>query len=228
MWAVSESGEILWEALGTPLMYDWIFAGDTLVYSDDHDPPAIWQVEQGVLTKIADGIGGRLVVSGEQVYVYGPRGIYRLDLNGGEVNMVSSLPRALPDLGDIKGIGDGSILLVHPELVDTRVILLDPDGTVRWEYSIKEQLPGTPSLLEVGDAYYLVLMESGDRFSSRLSLVSIDLASGHLTRLFSGGVRGLLLRNSWAEGVRSDLILVNLEQRLLAINPETALEGMIP
>jgi hypothetical protein len=119
-------------------------------------------------------------------------------------------------------LGDGSILLVHPELADTRVILLDPDGSVRWEYSIKDQLPGQPSLQDVGNAYYLVLMEAGDRFSSRLTLVSIDLADGHLTRLFSGGVRGLLLRNSWAEGVRSDLILVNLEQRLLAIDPVAA------
>lgn len=228
MWAVSESGHLLWELEGTPLVYDWIFVGDELVFSTDQDPPSIWRVDQGVQIVISDGIGGKLIKSGGQVYAYDLRGVYKLDMNAGGATPIYSLPRALPDLGDIRELDDGGLLLAHQDLWDTRLVLLDPDGTVRWEYSFRNQLPGSPSLLEADGTYYLVLLDARDRFNSRLTLLSIDLASGHLTRLFSGGVRGLLLRNSWAEGVRGDLILVNLEQRLLAIDPAGALEVVTP
>jgi len=214
---VSDSGEQIWQLEGVPLVNDWILDGENLIYSIVGEQSAVGIVTSGEQSLVVEGVGGQLIMRGDHILVYDPHGLYLLDPQTQDVELFYPLPTALPELGDVVSIDGGGYILMHRDLSDQRLIAFNPDGSILWEESFKDKLVGEPNLIDLDGQNYIVLKEKG-RFHSRVRLVKIDTSNGNLTYIFEGGVRDLVLQNSWVFGVDQELILINIEGYRLAVD----------
>lgn len=119
------------------------------------------------------------------------------------------MPQATQSWGDITALPDGSLLLAHADRFDHRLIVLNPDGGVRWQRSYADVMGGRPRLLVLDGQPYLIL-ESTTAGLTRLAIFAIDTGNATLARVFSGGTRGGRPEDSWATVIDGRRILLHI------------------
>jgi outer membrane protein assembly factor BamB len=230
MLGLSAAGRLLWrqEGIGQPL--DWIIAGEQLIFtpegrvgpvvSVDATGPAIWEAP----------ISGRLASAGERIYVYGVDGIYRLNAENRAAERLYTLPYAAPNAGDVVALPGGGLLVAHQDAHDSRLIALHEDGTLRWERSYADLLPGRQRqrLLMLGDRPFLVSQAYGSFAADEVSVFTIDVENAALVRIFNGGTRTPTRLQEPALALGRDRILVSIGgSYVVALDTRRALGAVV-
>jgi hypothetical protein len=135
-------------------------------------------------------------------------GVYLLNTEQLSAELVHPLPKGLLYLGDMIALPDGSLFLTHTDIYDKRLILMGPDGELRWQRSFSGVFEGEPSLIELGGQLYLGIKD--ETISSELIIYSVDLNSGELTRVFKGGTRNPRPAVSSFLNIGDDRLLINV------------------
>jgi len=188
-----------------------------------------WMIDQGQPVVLAQGKNGRPVFVGDQVWLYDDDGIYRLQLEPPSVDLMYTLPRGSPMLGDMVPLPDGGgVLVAHTDRSDKRLIALNTDGTVRWQRSFSDITRGLQRLLVLDGRVYLV---SHDSFalSNRISIFAIDLNGAELTHIFDGGSRSPWQGDSWALAIGDHRLLISIGgSGMAALDAQAAMEVVSP
>jgi len=233
LFGISASGELLWKQDSVAYPLNWILAQDCLIFTSSGADTSIWVIAQAKPPVQAARIDGRLVASGDQLFVYNPTGLYRLSPDLRSVTLLYPLPRAYTDLDDAVALPDDGLLLAHVDPADARLIALNADGTLRWQRSyvpaIRAQsvAQARPRLVTTGSRVYL-LLQNNLSTSSITDIFSVGLDDGALTRIFTGGTRNLAQEDVWALAVDGDLVLVNYGGSVVALNVRSALKAAQP
>jgi len=234
LFGISANGDLLWEQDSMDYSINWTFAQDRLILTTSGADASVWTIDRAKPPVRAARIGGRLVASGDQVFVYNSTGVYRLSADMQSANLLYPLPRAYPDLGDAVALPGGGVLVAHMDQADARLIALEADGTLRWQrsYVVAIRVPSAtqarPRLAAAGGHVYLVL--TNDISSSSITEVfSVDMDGAQLTRIFTGGTRNLAQEDTWAFAVDGDHLLVNYGGgNVTALNARLALKAVQP
>jgi outer membrane protein assembly factor BamB len=224
---VSPSGKVVWEHDTEWSVFDWVSVGDSLLFSTVGAEASTWKVNDvGRMTGAAP-VGGHMAVAADRVWVYDQDGIYWLDPETLSGELLYALPWGSPRLGDMIVLPDGGVLVAHSDRADRRLIVLSPDGRLRWQRSISDGIQGQVRLLMVDGHPFLV--SQYDSVSGReVSVFAIDLEDAELTRIFTGGSRNPLLNETWAFAAGEGRILVNIaDSGMAALDPQLALEVVI-
>jgi hypothetical protein len=215
---VSLQGEVV-RLSETVLWLDaWASAEDGVVFTTADDAPALWQITDAGLVRLANGINGIPIVSSGNLYIYGETGVYRYDRGTRSGELVYPLERALTTLGDALALPDGGLLLAHRDGHDQRLLALNPDGSLRWEYSYAKLMRGQPDLIYHNEDIFMVVV--GEQMAkARITLVQIDPLGGQLLHLFDGETPDPVLIDVWIASDANDTILINLGGGMLGFNP---------
>jgi murein DD-endopeptidase MepM/ murein hydrolase activator NlpD len=184
---VSPIGEVLWRHDPVARPMDWLQVNRQLIMTTTGRNDPIWTIDENGPVAWAVQLSGHLAVNQEQVWVYADDGVYLLNTEQLSAELVHPLPKGLLYLGDMIALPDGSLFLTHTDIYDKRLILMGPDGELRWQRSFSGVFEGRPSLIELGGQLYLGIKV--ETISSELLIYSVDLNSGELTRVFKGGTR---------------------------------------
>jgi hypothetical protein len=193
----------------------------------------IWVIDQAKPPVQAARIEGRLVASGDRIFVYNPAGLYRLSPDLRSATLLYALPRAYTDLDDAVALPDGGLLLAHVDPADARLIAFNADGTLRWQRSYlpamrsQSAAQARPRLATAGSRVYL-LLQNNISTSSIADIFSVSSNDGALTLIFTGGTRNLAQEDAWVMAVDSDLVLVNYGGSVAALNVRSALKAVQP
>jgi hypothetical protein len=180
--------------------------------------PVSWQIKSG----------GRLAGLGDQLWFYGVDGLYRLDLPTVSAELVYELPQSLLSMGDIMALPDGGILVDHRDRADRRLIVLEPDGSVRWQRSYAGLVEGNLRLLLLDEAVFVVAIQEGNG-TGEVAIYALDLEEAALTHLFTGGTRLSLPEFTQVLPAGQDRLLINIGGGSMALlNPQAALEAVSP
>jgi len=223
MYAVSRQGELLWELEAVRLVSDWAMDNERLIFTNAGEEPALWMVEDGALTELATGVNGRPVVAGERVYLYDQEGVYRVNMAARSLELLYPLAEAYRGQGEAVALPEGGLLLVHRDVYDRRLVVFNADGSLRWQRSFADVRRAEVHLLPHAEQTYVVMVEDGAHHNT-LSVMQVDLESGELRRVFEGGTRGSVLRNSWVQAAGEHHLLINMGGVLLALDPVKALD----
>jgi len=193
MFGISAEGEVLWEQRFPTPMSDWTYADDDWMITDEGllftsraKDAAIWTIDESGPTVWDVQVGGRLLRSGDTLFVYDDEGVYRLDTETHEADPLYPLPRAFPDLGDMIALPDGGLLLAHPDYDDRRLIALDGEGNLQWQRSYDDVVSGQPRLLSLAGRIYLVLL-SDTASANGIVIYAVRSDGEELMQLFTGG-----------------------------------------
>jgi len=229
MFGIAPTGEVVWQHATTGQVFDWALANDRLIFSTEGVDGSTWMINQGQPVVLAPGKNGRPVFVGDQVWLYDDDGIYRLHLEPPSVDLLYTLPRGSPMLGDMVALPDGGgVLVAHTDRSDKRLIALNTDGTVRWQRSFSAITRGLQSLLVLDGRVYLV---SHDSFASsnRISIFAIDLNGAELTHIFDGGSRSPWQGDSWALAIGDHRLLISIGgSGIAALDARAAMEVVSP
>jgi len=186
--AVSAQGELLWETDLPTSPSDWAMGPGGLLLATRGLRAEVWSVGAAGPEAWGAQAGGRLAIGPEDegAYLFDRQTIYHLDLQTRSAELLHTLPRGFPGLGDLLALPDGSVLAVHAGGGDKRLIALQSDGSLRWQRSYAAAIPGTPRLLLLGGQPY-ALFQQGSISLNRVALYAIDPSSSELTRIFAGG-----------------------------------------
>jgi hypothetical protein len=210
MFGLSAEGELLWERGVSMWALDWALANEQLILSGMSGSTTLWTVdEHGVRAWDTEAVG-LLAVAGDYLLALGNEGIYRLDPRARSAELVYALPNGMPGYGDILALPDGSALAVHKDVLNSSLVMLNPDGSLRWRRSIPSVVAVERRLLALGDRAYLV---SAQRTTSlaELSVFEIGLDDATLTRVFRGGSRSPIPAETWTSVVGDDRLLIGIE-----------------
>ena len=234
IFGISANGELLWkqDAVDSPI--NWTLAQDRLIFASSGAEALVWVIDQAKPPVQAARIEGRLVASGDQLFVYNLTGLYRLSPDLRSVTLLYPLPRAYTDLDDAVALPDGGLLLAHVDPADARLIALEANGALRWQRSYVPAMrsqsvaQARPRLVATGSRVYL-LLQNNLSTSSITDIFSVGLDDGSLTRIFTGGTRNLAQEDTWVLAVDGDLVLVNYGGgNVVALNVRSALKAVQP
>jgi hypothetical protein len=152
---------------------------------------------------------GHLASDGEHTYLYGENGISRLNVSEQDIDLFYELSSGTLSLGDMVVLPDGNVLVAHADRYDRRLILIEPDGTVRWERSYRNKVDGAVDLVLLEDQPYLISNDM-DGSVSKVSIFLIDLANADLTKIFAGGTRSSSQHTSTTFAAGDNTILVDI------------------
>ena len=186
MFGLSPQGEILWQRKEIPPVTSWSISPEgVLVATTGEDQ--LWQIEPSGPELLAN-MGGVVAFSQRGIYLYTGSQIFHLEADGDQAESVLELPAAYPGLGAITALPDGGLILGHPDRADSRLMLIDSDGNLSWEWSLAELEPLQVWFLQSeGDLY--LLMERRSSAGSKVDLFAVDLETGALLEVFRGGSR---------------------------------------
>jgi outer membrane protein assembly factor BamB len=204
LWAVSVNGAI----------FDHVIDHDRILFTTKGNQAATYAITKtGQLTKLAD-IGGKIAVSRERVFVYNPTGLYRL--NEGAAELVLPLDDARFTDGQVAAAYDGTLLVAHHGYFDRRLIVLNADGSLRWDRSVQGLGRALPQLAVIGRSVYAVT-SNGD-------VLLIDLATGESRRVFDGGGPTFVAGRMWAQPLPNGRLAFDFRSgRLIVLDPRAAL-----
>ncbi len=228
MSAVSPDGEVLWSQNPMASVVDWAQVGERLILTTIDGESPMWSVGEAGLTEWAGGIRGRLAVAGEVVYIYAEDGVYRLDMEGRPAELVYSLSRDMFGWGEVAPLPGGGLLVAHADIHDRRLMVLETDGSLRWERSLAGLPYGQSRLLVYNEQAYLMLNHES-RSNNDLDLYAVDLEHAELGLIFSGGTRNpeAALEDTWAMSMGDGRLLVNIGGGgMLALDPQVALDAV--
>ena len=208
---IDESGERLWQEQIGGRLYDHITHDKSIYFTTVGGGGSLWEVSAGERpTKLAN-IGGLLTISGDRLWVYDGRGIYRMELNPatGVLEEVKLLQEG--DLGrsDILALPNGGLLLAHVDRDDRRLFSFSADGQVVWERSYRELPRGAQNLVMANGFPYLI-SKGGATSAGEITIYEIDIQNSHLNRIFLGGTRFGFVPETWVMPINGSQILINI------------------
>lgn len=229
---VSSVGEVLWQHNPAPRPMDWLLVNKQLIMTTMGGNDHIWTIDEDGPTAWAVQLSGHLAVKQEQVWVYAVDGVYHLNTEELSVELVHPLPKGILHLGDMIALPDGSLFLTHTDIYDKRLILMGPDGELRWQRSCSGVLQGELSLIKLGGHPYLVTQDKTNLTQAsrtttwrELTIYSVDRYSGDLTRVFQGGTRDPYQSPASILTIGDGRLLVNLwGGTLVMLDPRIAMD----
>jgi len=220
---VSAAGDLLWEADGLVRLIDWTFFEDELVFTTRGGDAMVWSVGEAGPVGWAARVTGRLASAANRLTIYAREGIFRLDPETRQAELLYALPTAYPAVGDMVALPDGRLLVAHTDLRDRRLIMLNVDGSLRWERSYSNASQGEPHLQVVNGRVYLLLHDYG----GDLAVFAVDTSTAALTRIFIGGTRSPQRTETWVSPMGAGRILINIGGgSMVAVDLATALAGV--
>lgn len=224
--AISENGEILWQADPLGPVVGWVLTYEALIITTDDEQTPLWSMDEAGARAWNAAIPGKPVVLGDHVYLYSEEGIYRLDPDTLSAELIYALPKGILKWGDIVPVAGEELLVVHADPDDRRLLALDPDGLLLWERSLGNFPSGQVQLLEVNDQAYLIVQQATS-YANNVAIYAIDTDSAELILIFKGGTRTPVTNpnTTWAYAVNEETIVFNIGGGgLVAFNPLLALE----
>jgi hypothetical protein len=211
--AVSPQGQTLWETDLPASPSDWALGLGGLLLATRGRRAEVWSVGPEGPEPWGVQVGGGLAVGQDQgnhgVYVFDRQAIYRLDAEARTAELLHMLPLGFPGLADVLALSDGTVLALHADGRDRRILAFHPDGSLRWHRSYAASIAGTPSLLLLAGRPY-VLFRHGGIGLSRITLYAIDPDTSVLTRLFAGGTDSYGASTVSALGLDEDRIVMGI------------------
>lgn len=227
--AVSPLGETLWQAETLAPPTSWVQIQGQVVFTTSNSEKPLWSGDEKGITPWDLKLSGKLALSNNSLYLYAQEGLYQLDVDAQTAELVLPLPGGDPGSREVAGLETGGLILLQTDRYDRRLLYLDPDGSLGWKRSIRALAQGEQRLVSYGEQAYLVITESG--FSTRgstnveVALYALDLESGDLTHILTGGTRQLHARDTWLAPMGIGLLMVNIGGGpMAAFAPETALD----
>ncbi|HLF88586.1 MAG TPA: hypothetical protein VI451_06570, partial [Anaerolineales bacterium] len=205
--AFSPEGEELWIEDELPTLVDWQFDGEQVIISTVGNSPTLWTATEAGIEPFAEEISGQLAVMDDRVFVYEREGVYRVD-RAGKVEQVYVFGRGI-GMGQMVSLPGGGVLIVHPDLNDTRLLMFDVRGGLVWERSLKG-IEGNPvRLLEMKGEVFL-LAEESQSSAAILHLYKVDLSEQTLTNIFKGGTRTAIRGGTWGVSLNDGEVLLQI------------------
>jgi hypothetical protein len=210
MTLLSSRGEVVWTHELNREIEDWEQVGSRLFFTTRGIEGSLWSIEGETLVNwSAAGLTGRLLAVDGSLWIAGDSGLYRLDPDTENIDLLQPLDRSFLGLGDMIQTFSGDVLLTHRDRSDTRLMRFQADGTLLWERSLKGSVADIPQLIEMDGTVYL-LADNLNGSASQTSLYAVDLNSANLTLIFQGGTRTSLAGQSWALPAGQGKLLLNI------------------
>lgn len=227
MFGLSPSGRLLWEQESNGRPFDWALVGERLIFTLEGRDGPVWSIDASGPTAWQAPVSGRPVIAGDRIFVYAADGIYHLDSETLSAELLYALPRGSPNSGDVIALPDGGLLVAHQDVYDRRLIVLNDDGTLRWERSFSNIFRGRQRLLMLGGRPFLVSENNTTSSAGEMSVFAIDLNSAQLARIFTAGNRGSIPGPASAFVVGTHRILLDVGgSRLVMLDTRLALEAV--
>ena len=229
VFGISALGQLLWTLDAPGWVLDWVPLGEQLLVSAVGEDAFIWEVDETGLTMATIPVAGQLLIQDEQLVVYGENGLHGAVPGTPLADLLCALPRRRLEEGDLIALGDGGFLLMHADSFDKRLLVLNTDGTVRWQRSLVRTLRGYEHHMLMVDGYSLLVSHRRVASSSELLVSGIDLERGLLVRLFATEGWAPRPGEGWAYPIGHGYILLNIGSgaglgRLVALDIQMALE----
>jgi hypothetical protein len=193
---LSPGGEFLWQAETSMTPLSWLVSGESLLVAMGGRDGMIWSITAAGPV-IWEGVpAGRLALAGEKILLYRTNGLYRLDPAARTAELWHPLSQSFLGLGQVLALPDGGLALVHRDQADTRLMLLDSDGRLRWDRSLRGLAQVGGGLLAAGERLYLVSQIESNG-TSELVVMAVDVEQAELTALFRGGSRSPVTADTW-------------------------------
>ncbi len=221
--AFDQTGERLWQIETKTPISSWVSFRDTFIFTTAGANP-IWSVPSSGQPQNWDfDINGHLLNGAEAVYLHAEDGVYRLDVDAMTRSQWISLPQGRNNLGRSLPLPNGGLLLYHVDS-DRRLIAINPSGTIQWERSILNALPKDVEFGALGRKIYLLATDKGAS-GNEVKLLEVDIETGKLTHLFTGGTRLGFSRGTWINPVNDEYLLVNIGGGpVVLISPQEAFD----
>jgi hypothetical protein len=229
---ISSSGELLWRHNPFSRPMDWALIDGQLILTTTGRNDPIWTISEDDPTAWDVLLSGHLAVHRDQAWIYTDDGVYLLDMEDQSAELIYSLPKGMIRLGDIIALPNGNVIVDHTDISDRRLMLIGSDSELHWQRSYSGLVHGELSLIKLGGYPYLVTedetnLTQGSRTATwrELTIYSVDLHSGDLTRVFQGGTRDPDQGPTSILTIGDDRLLINLwETTLVMLDTRVALE----
>jgi murein DD-endopeptidase MepM/ murein hydrolase activator NlpD len=209
LFGVSADGQLRWKLDSLPTSLDWSLAGEQLILTGRSQASPLWIIDHSQPVTWTAQISGQPVVAGEQIWIHGREGVYRMRADTRVPELVHVLPPSSFEPGDMIAVPGGGLLVAHVEQADRRLIVLNADGSLRWHRSYAHIMPGKPRLLAAGQGIYVLLQEN-KLYQDRAELFELDMDTAELRRIFSGGTRSALAGDGWVLALDNGRLLINV------------------
>jgi outer membrane protein assembly factor BamB len=189
--------------------------------------PGIWSVSPAGPILQVDGLSGQVLNEDGNIWIYDKDGIFLKLSEANSPRLLYPLSHAFPAIGDMVLLPDGGVFVAHTDIFDRRLIAFHADGTIQWEYSYSDLLPGQPILLILGERPYIMAYSLSSNLS-KYAIFAIDVEDAELIRVFEGAVRRASPRATWGFALDETRILFNLGgSSMLLLDTKLALEAII-
>jgi hypothetical protein len=225
--AFSSQGKLLWDEEMKGYLKSWTEAEEWVIFITSDDQVPLLMANADGLSHWADGLSGIPIVGGDRAWLYAEDGLYRLDLTTRTMQRTFVLPPAKLSRSTAYSLSDGSLILLHTDAADRRLLLFNSDGELEWEFSIPFE--GTLLLLELAGEIYLAIQPT---FATKgtfkaIEIFSVDPEKEILTRIFEGGSRAFNPRTTWVSPVNDQGLLIHMDGTgSIYLNPIASLAQM--
>jgi murein DD-endopeptidase MepM/ murein hydrolase activator NlpD len=216
MIGLSLDGDILWEAPTGTAPENWLVAGDQLLVAMSGRGGMLWSVMATGPAAWADMPSGRLALAGDKALLYRSDGLYLLDPVAQTAEQWFPLSQSFLGLGQVLAQPDGGLMLVHRDQADTRLLLLDGNGGLRWERSLRGLARSEYGLLAVDGRPYLISQRDAEG-TSELLIMAVDLERAELTTVFRGGSRSPATADTWLKVTADGGLVISIGGGSLAL-----------
>lgn len=139
LYAFSPTGELLWEHEDVTRPFAWAAAGEELIVSPVGRLGPLWSFSANGASAGEAAITGRPVSAAGGLYLYAENGIFRLDPATLAAEQIYKLAQGAVRQGDMIALPDGSLLLIHADGDDRRLLAFTRTGELLW--SVRSTMP---------------------------------------------------------------------------------------
>ena len=226
--AISPEGDLYWPPIEGIRPNDWVDYEDQLIISSMGNGRSLYTITAKGPIQWPEELSGILKTHGEQILLYNQDGLFQLNPETLTAEQRIKLPGIRPDLADMIVLSDGSILISHMDQADRRLILLDQNGAIIWQRSIKPLGLGQTKFLEINGLPILILQDvQNDLLNIKVYIV--DGLSGDLTLVFEGGSRSAASQNNDFRALTDNQLMINVGGQIITVLDLLAAEdGIVP
>lgn len=206
LFAFDTEGTPLWASSHVGVVSDWAMTETALFITTTDGEHGLWQVDGAGITAWSGVASGQVVAAANHLWLYTRDMLYRLDTPTRTAQPVYALFPGLLSLSDALALPDGRLLLAHADSSDRRLLLFNPDGSLRWERSYEGLVAGAVHLQQFGNQYYLVAQDDQSSTSHHY-VYALDLERAELTHLFTGGTRSPQPNDTWIMPTPTGLLI---------------------
>ena len=225
--AYSSDGNLLWTEDQGSVPAAWVLTDEALLYViAGNQSPLMLADDEGLVVGGFE-VSGIPLVAGNQIWLYAEDAIYHLDLDESSAQRLYDLPQGFLRKSAALPQSNGNLILLHTDSEDRRLISIDAEGNVQWEFSVP--LLGDPQLFEFEGQIFLMDKPSysGRGRYKTVEIYAVDPVHEQLFRVFQEGSRSFNPRDSWFETVSGEQLLMNLSDTgMVLLNLEGAMDRM--